>query len=149
MEPTLAELLPHRPPMVMVDALVRCDGDSAAAVKTFAQGSYGTDGGGVLESALIECLAQTVAALHGYRAHQSGGRAPRGLLVGVTDFAFCRPAQCGRPLRLTVQITRRLGPFCLAAGRIEQDGSLVAEGELKFHLEEGSDGLPAASSPQG
>jgi predicted hotdog family 3-hydroxylacyl-ACP dehydratase len=149
MEPTLAELLPHRPPMVMVDALVRCEDDSAVAVKTFAEGSYGTDGGCVLEGALIECLAQTVAALHGHRAHQGGGRVPRGLLVGVTDFAFRRPASCGRPLQLTVRITRRLGPFCLAAGRIEQDGSLVAEGELKFHLEEDRGGLPATSSPQG
>jgi len=148
MDEALSAILPHRPPMVMIDALVRCEGDSAEAAKTFAAGGYGSEGGIVLEAALIECLAQAVAAFQGRQARQAGREPPRGMLVGVSDFAFHRPARCGRPLRLTVEVTRRLGPFVLAAGRVEQDGALVAEGNLKFHTEEDDGGAQAPGSPR-
>jgi predicted hotdog family 3-hydroxylacyl-ACP dehydratase len=132
----LAEILPHRAPMVLIDALVHCDADSAVAEKTFAPESYGADGGQVAEAALIECLAQTMAALAGQAARDAGDRPSAGVLAGVRGFAFHRPARCGRPLRLAVEIERRLGPLCRAAGRIEQDGALVAEGELTFYIGE-------------
>jgi len=144
---TLADILPHRPPMVMIDALVRAEGDLATAVKTFDRESYGAEGGRVLESALIECLAQTVAALEGRNARQSGRRVPGGILAGVDHFVFHRRARCDCPLQLTVTVTRRIGPFCLASGRVEQDGAVLAEGNLKFYLMEengGTEQTPAA-----
>lgn len=137
MDDALADILPHRPPMVMIDALVRCDGESAVAVKTFWPEGYGSDGERVIEVALIECLAQTMAAFQGKETARRAGRRPaRGMLVGVSGFAFHLPARCGRPVRLRVEVIRRLGPLCLAAGRVEQDGALVAEGNLKFYIEE-------------
>ena len=136
MDHDLAAILPHRPPMVMLDALVRSGGDAAVATKTFAPDSYGVHEGRVLESALVECLAQTVAALHGQRARQDGRPPAMGMLVGVSDFVFHRPGQCGSPLTLSVEVTRRLGPLVLALGRVEQNGELVAEGYVKLHVQE-------------
>ena len=133
--------------MVMIDALVRAEGDLATAVKTFDRESYGAEGGRVLESALIECLAQTVAALEGRNAGRSGRRPPAGMLAGVDHFVFHRRARCDCPLQLTVTVTRRIGPFCLASGRVEQDGAVLAEGNLKFYLMEengGTEQTPAA-----
>jgi predicted hotdog family 3-hydroxylacyl-ACP dehydratase len=139
MNDEMAALIPHRPPMVMIDALVRCDAAGAVATKTFVEGSYGVDGHRVLEPALIECLAQAVAAWHRRQAQESGrpsARPRRGMLVGVSGFTFHRPAEQGRELELTVEITKELGAFCLANGRVRQGGVAVAEGALKFYIEE-------------
>lgn len=136
MDPELTDLLPHRPPMLLIDRLAAGEpaAATATAVKTFRLGSYGTDGGTVLEPALIECLAQTMAAMKGRQA-RAEGRAPAfGMLVGVSDFVFHRPARCESELTLTVAVRASLPPFVLAAGQVRQDGELVAEGSLKFFI---------------
>ena len=50
---SVSDLLPHRAPMVMIDALVDCDEQSATATKTFANGDYGLDGDSVLATASV------------------------------------------------------------------------------------------------
>lgn len=120
--------------MVMIDALVSGGEDAATAVKTFAPADYGADRGTVLEPVLIECVAQTVAAMHGAAAQAAGRPPAQGMLVGVRDFRFHQPAPVGRQLRLSVEITKRLGPFCIATGRVCLDETVLAEGELKFYI---------------
>ena len=136
MKAELADLLPHRPPMVMIDAVVKCGAHCARATKRFTEGSYGLDGDHVTEPALIECLAQTVAAMHACNARRSGRPPGQGLLVGVSDFEFHCRAERDVELELTVKITKRLGPLCRATGSITQGGRVVAEGSLKFYIEE-------------
>lgn len=136
MDEALFTILPHRPPMVMIDRLVEVGGDSAVAVKTFDAGSYGTDGEFVSEGALIEGLAQTVAALYGSDGLKRGRAPGKGMLVGVSDFRFYARARVGRRLELAVTVTRRIAPFCIAEGKVTEDGIIVAEGGMKFYLEE-------------
>ena len=134
MSTELNSILPHRAPMVMIDELIHCGDAAATAVKTFKRGDYGTTGGRVLEPALVESLAQTVAAFQGCRAQRSDRGLSRGMLVGVSHFDFRGPVSCEKPVHLSVTITRVLPPFCLAEGHAEQDGQIVAQGELKFFL---------------
>ena len=136
MDPNVGDILPQQPPMILIDRIVSAHEGSAVAEKTFPHGAYGSHEGHVLEPALIECLAQTVAALQGTLARRAGEPPAPGLLGGVSDFAFHRTAACGRVLRLVVAIERHLGPLCLARGRVEQDGDLVAEGSLTFRIDE-------------
>ncbi len=172
-EDSLREVLPHRPPMLMVDALTHCGPDKATATKTFARGSYGCEGDEVENSALIECLAQTTAAMEGTRLRQSApasggqdgqadpvrrgsrggrmatgfqsvrtsaGRPNNGMLVGISGFEFRKAAHCGETLTLDVQVTRRLPPFCLVFGQVRSGATVIAEGTLKFYLEENAGG---------
>jgi len=132
----IEQILPHRKPMIMVDSLVHIERDSAMATKTFKSGDYGLHGRLVPEPLLIECLAQTVAALNGCHARLSGKGPARGMLAGVTGFKIHSPALADIPLELNVTISRFIGPFCLACGQIRQQDRLVAEGNLKFFLEE-------------
>ncbi len=134
--PDLLALLPHRPPMLMIDALVAIDDRSATAAKTFRSGAYGTDGDRVAEVALIEGLAQTTAAIEGHAARQRGQPPAQGLLVGVSDFTFHRDAPVGRTLTLEVEVARRLPPLLLVSGRVRLVEVVIAEGSLKFYLPE-------------
>jgi 3-hydroxyacyl-[acyl-carrier-protein] dehydratase len=136
MDDQLASIIPHRPPMVFIDRLVRCSGESAIAAKTFLAGEYPLDGRRVTESALVEALAQTVAALCGQHALSSGSSSGEGMLVGISDFVFSTPVWCDDALELRIALTRRIDPFVLAHGTVLRDDVVVAEGNLKLIVRE-------------
>ena len=93
---TLEELLPHRPPMLLIDAVEEFDPEakSLTARVTVAPGQIffvaGPDGaGGVPNWVAIEYMAQTCAALAGcWDRHVAPDRPARpGLLLGTLMFA--------------------------------------------------------------
>src|ERR1700690_4220950 len=88
----IENLIPHRAPMRFIDALVECTETTAVATACFRADSFAVTDGLVLETALVECVAQTVAAALGQRATNSGesdsGIAAKGMLVAVSNFKF-------------------------------------------------------------
>ena len=135
MHESVEELIPHRQPMVMIDRLVECSAEAATAVKTFRSGDYGLgDDGRVAEPALIECLAQTAAAMHGANRDPRDSARHEGMLVGVDGFEFLRPVRRDEPLVLTVHVTHRVGAFCLLEGHARSGPATVATGGLKLYI---------------
>ena len=132
MDSELERLIPHRPPMVFIDRLVGCDGQSAVACHVFRPGDYGTSVGRVLEVSLIESMAQTAAAMRGRLSLAAGEPVGQALLVGLEDIRFPLPALCGQELEIAIRLTRQIGPFVWVAGRVSCGGQTVMEGELKF-----------------
>ncbi len=139
------DLIPHRPPMILIDRLTACGEDRAEAVKTFCSGDYGVVDGAVPESLLIECLAQTTAAMQGYLARQRRLPPARGMLVGLDNFSFVAAAVVDQPLTLCVQVLNRVGPFCIIAGRVQAGSQLLAEGQFKVFIQSGEDNDQAVS----
>ncbi|MEI6148001.1 MAG: hypothetical protein WCS01_02815 [bacterium] len=138
MEPIAAEdVIPHRPPMRLIDALVEWNDHSARSVVVFAGDHMAVRDGFVTEPALVECIAQTVAAMEG--ARKAAGVAPGGtsgqqvgMLCGISDFAVVRRPKSGERLEVSVQVQKRLGPMLLADGQVLCDGQVVASGSLKL-----------------
>ena len=81
-------LIPHRAPMQWIDALIACTDTTATATVCFTAEHFAVAEGVVPEIALVECMAQTVAAALGQRAHTCGqaNRAGKGVLAAVTGF---------------------------------------------------------------
>lgn len=136
--PKPEQIIPHRPPILMLRSWDKIDGTGAVAKQLFQAGDYAVEGERVAESALIECLAQAVAAIPGFAAMNQGRSPAQGMLVGVEDFEVFAPAMAGHELEIVVEITRSLGPFSLAEGSISQDGETVARGCLKLYVEDDS-----------
>ena len=130
----IGKLIPHRPPMVMIESLVEASPERAVAAKTFRDGDYGLDGDMVAEPALVECVAQTVAAMQGYGRFAAGARPGIGFLAGVARFSIHFQPRRGEPLTIETQVTRRLGTMCLVTGKILREGRILAEGELRFSV---------------
>jgi predicted hotdog family 3-hydroxylacyl-ACP dehydratase len=117
--------------MLLLDALIGAGEQTACAEATLAEGHAGIAGGRVLEAALIECVAQTVAA---WKAHAAGEGPPtQGLLAGVADFRVLRHPAAGERMTIRVREDRRLGPLTLATGEIFCGDERVATGQLKLH----------------
>ncbi len=131
----LEELLPHRPPFLMLASLRESGPERGVGVQSFPAGSCGCGPQGPLPEALIEAAAQTMAALMGAAARCAGTAPGHGLLVGVKGFRFFRQAVCDVELQIEIEVLRRLGPLCLARTEIRQQGKRVAQGSLKFYVE--------------
>jgi hypothetical protein len=118
--------------MLLIARLLEAGPGTAVAEAEPASWGLGAADGRVLESALIECVAQAAAAC---KAAAGGGAAPAapGLLAGVSGFRVIRRPAVGERLTVRIREDRQLGPFCLVTGRVEAGGETVAEGQLKLY----------------
>jgi len=136
MSAAIENLIPHRPPMCWIKTLDECTATTATATACFAEDDFAVADGKVLETALVECVAQTVAAALGRRAQSGGdksGPVGHGMLVAASNFKIISRPSAGQMLRIEIRETRRLGPMLLIAGTISCAGQAVAAGELSLY----------------
>jgi predicted hotdog family 3-hydroxylacyl-ACP dehydratase len=135
MPDAIEEIMPHRPPMRWIDALVACTDTTAIATVSFTTDSLAVADGYVLETALVECVAQTVAAAMGHRARADGksGLPISGMLTSVSDFRILARAPTGKLLHIAVRELRRLGMMMMVSGTVSCEGQTVASGELTLY----------------
>ena len=123
--------------MRFIDALVECTDTTAVATVCFGTDSFAVANGFVLETALVECVAQTVAAALGQRALTHGKSdfavAAAGMLVAVSNFKIQSRPPAGKTLRIEVRELKRLGLMLRVAGEIFYDGQMIASGELTLY----------------
>jgi predicted hotdog family 3-hydroxylacyl-ACP dehydratase len=135
MSVAIEHLLPHRPPMRWLDELVEFTDTTAKATACFGVDHFAVSDGAVIETALVECVAQTVAAALGARAHASGKSSPPagGMLAAVSGFRVMARPPCGQKLHIEAREVKRFGPMLLVSGTVTCDGQLVASGELTLY----------------
>jgi predicted hotdog family 3-hydroxylacyl-ACP dehydratase len=137
MSVAIENLIPHRAPMRFIDALVECTETTAVATACFSADSFAVVNGFVLETALVECVAQTVAAALGHRAKNSGqsdsGIAAKGMLVSVSNFKIHSRPLAEKQLRIKIREIKRLGLMLRISGEISCDEKLIALGELTLY----------------
>jgi len=135
MSAALEQLLPHRSPMRWIDELVGFTDSTAQATVCFAADHFAVTDGAVLETALAECVAQTVAAAEGARARAGGksGQPAGGMLAAVSGFRVVSRPPCGQTLHIEVRELKRFGPMLLVSGTVTGDGQIVASGELTLY----------------
>jgi predicted hotdog family 3-hydroxylacyl-ACP dehydratase len=132
----IENLIPHRAPMQWINALTDCTETTAMATACFGENNFAVADGKILETTLVECVAQTVAAALGQRAQIGGGKsgaAANGMLVAVSNFKIRSRPSIGKTLHIEVRETKRLGPMLMISGKILCDGQVVAAGELSLY----------------
>ncbi|HUD81930.1 MAG TPA: hypothetical protein VMQ67_00440 [Candidatus Saccharimonadales bacterium] len=131
----IESLIPHRAPMRFVDALTLCTDTTATATACFSAGHFATADGAVLETALVECAAQIIAAALGQRAKARGqsGAAANGMLVAVTGFLIQSRPPVEKLLCIEICEVKRLGLMLMISAVISCGGRKIAAGELTLY----------------
>jgi predicted hotdog family 3-hydroxylacyl-ACP dehydratase len=133
----IENLIPHRTPMRFINVLTDCTETTAVATACFSADSFAVANGFVLEAALVECVAQTVAAAIGHRAKIHGqsdsGIAAKGMLVAVSNFKIQSRPPAEKQLRIEIRELKRLGLMLRVSGEISSDGKSIASGELTLY----------------
>jgi predicted hotdog family 3-hydroxylacyl-ACP dehydratase len=129
----ISGIIPHRPPMVMIDQFTKKSETAGIGEKKFSQGNYGCENGFVLQTILIECVAQTVAAQHGYDQLSKDNPEPAlGMLVTIDHFEFFHPVPENTSITIQVNKTDEIGQFHLIRGEILSGEKQMARGRIKI-----------------
>ena len=134
----IMEILPHRPPFLLVDKIIACEpGKSATGIKCvtmnepFFTGHF--PGHPVMPGVLIlEALAQAgaVAALS---LEENKGKLA--IFGGVKHARFKRQVVPGDVLELTCELIARRGPVGYGKAVARVDGKIAAQAELTFVIQ--------------
>ena len=135
MSTAIEQLIPHRAPMQWVEELLDCTATTATATTRFTAVHFAVADGAVIETALVECMAQTVAAALGQRMRVNGtpGAANNGMLAAVSNFKILTPPPVDQILTIEVREVKRLGPMLMIAGKISCGPELIATGDLSLY----------------
>ncbi len=127
-------VIPHRPPMRLVDRLIECDPEAGSGtVEAIPRGDgFFTVQGGLPDPlALLEMIAQAFAAVKGYENLVNGRPVRGGYLVGIRQGRVEGNASPGERLRISVQTEKVLGDFSVARGVVALSGRPVASATIK------------------
>lgn len=138
----IASLLPHEPPMILIDEIVGYDDNSLIAAVTITEASLFLTPDGVPGHVGIEYLAQACGAYAGVHALDSGNPVRIGLLLGTRDYRVLVPwFRRGDQLRISVAMVFRDEPLAAFACSITIGGKIVADAQLKVY-QSNDDQLP-------
>lgn len=123
----LVDLIPHRPPWLLVDGVVARSADGVEAVKLLAADDPTLRDGEWPEAMALEALAQAAACVN---AGALG--AHHGLLVAARDVVFDGRARAGDRVALHARKLAALGALVRFAVEARVGERLIARGELTF-----------------
>jgi predicted hotdog family 3-hydroxylacyl-ACP dehydratase len=131
---SVRDLVPHRPPILCLDALLEAGDTRAAAELVVADGLF-LDAGALSEQGFVEGLAQTAAALMTTRLRAAGAAPRGGYLVGVRDLRIRRRPGLGERVRFDVELVTTFGGIAVVRGEVAAGGETLGAGELRFFVE--------------
>lgn len=138
-----ALLIPHRPPVQLIDRLLAFDGDLGVVDACLSAGNPFVQGNDIMAPLTLELMAQACAALKGYQDLHAGRPIRKGYLVAIKRARFVRSAGVGERLLINVHMAASFGGFTIAEAKVEGEKGPVAAGELKLWVpdEGGSAGV--------
>lgn len=133
---TIQELIPHAKPFLFVDSIEIGKDEAIYGYQSFEPDEYAVQKGEISPFLIVEALAQTMAAGKGLLSRQEGKKPPMGMLVGAEGFTFKESPVPGEKIILKVKLETAIGPYRIIWGEAFQKKALIAQGRLKFFLQE-------------
>ncbi len=128
-----ALLVPHRPPLLLVDRLLEFTGKAGVVESVIAPDNlFLTDEGTLKEIAMVELLAQSAAAVKGYSDLMEGKKIKKGYLVEIKEFVFKDGCRKGDAVNIFIGIEKSFSGFSVINGHLACRGKEIAAGTLKL-----------------
>ena len=130
----LGELIPQRPPFIMIDKLVSCDMVvTVTELKVCEDNIFVADGRFTAEG-LMENIAQTCAARMGYINLSNGEKVKIGVIGAVNSFdIFQTPKVCER-IVTTIEVIEELFQITMVKAFVRCGDETIAQANMKIAL---------------
>ncbi|MDT8317011.1 MAG: hypothetical protein RQ824_03335 [bacterium] len=126
-------VIPHRKAMCLIEELSEYGSGHVKGTASIAENNpFLNDMGFMDNNALVECMAQVVAAGNGYYSRIMGEPVKTGFLVGINNFEFIKAAKKGDALTIHINPESKIGDFSIVEGSIKRGKECLARGGLKF-----------------
>jgi predicted hotdog family 3-hydroxylacyl-ACP dehydratase len=101
--PPLEQLLPYRPPMILIDRMIDATDTGTMCEVTIRPQTLFIEPEGVPAFVGLEYMAQAVAAYGGYKSYLAGEPMAIGFLLGTPQLkTYCQFFDCGQTLQIQV-----------------------------------------------
>lgn len=130
----VAELLPQRPPFVMVDSLTAYNPEVTVTELTVRADNLFVSDGFLSASGLIENIAQTCAARMGYINRMNRQTVKLGFIGAIRNLEIHRLPAVGERLSTLIRVREEVFGMTLVDATVESDGVLLVEAEMKIAL---------------
>lgn len=131
------QLIPQRPPIVMVDVVYSADEMSAETGLTVHEDNIFVRDGRFREPGLIEHIAQSAAAFAGYGSFARGEEPKLGYIGEIKDCNLFALPSIGEELRTTIRLVTEVAGIRLISAETKVNGETVAGCLMKIFLKEG------------
>ena len=130
----ITDLIPQRPPFVMVDRMVSCDETDAVAEFTIREDNIFLDGTSFSPAGIIENMAQSCAARMGCISMMGNESIKIGYIGDIRNCIVNRQPQCGEILSTYVHVLEEVFNLTLAEVTTRIGDEVIASARMKIAL---------------
>ncbi len=132
----LIELIPQKPPFVLIDALLGISETSCQTSFTIPADHVLCAHGKMSASGLIENIAQTCAAKAGFEYKQIGKEIPVGFIGDVRHFECKKRPAAGSIIFTTIEIEHHVFGATIISGKVMMNSEIIASCKMKIFVNE-------------
>jgi len=132
LEYQILELIPQRPPVVMIDALTLADERMARGRLFIASSNLFCEKGKLGEPGLIEFIAQTAAAFTGYKNKTSSTRVTEGYIGAIKNLVIYDLPTVESTIVSEIVVENEIVGYTIITGRVYFENKLMAECEMRI-----------------
>lgn len=140
----VTELLPQRPPFVMIDCLTGFSETTTETRLTVRDDNVLVQDGRLSVYGLVENIAQTCAARLGYASYILQKPVRIGFIGAVRGCKIKRLPLVGETLETRIEVKEEIFGLTLVDAEVRLDGETIAETQMKIALEKEQDTPPEA-----
>ena len=131
---TLRELIPQRPPFVMIDRLLSSDAVYSVTELEVRNDNIFVEDERLTASGLIENIAQTCAARIGYINLNNGGTVKIGVIGSISNLNVTRTPKVGERLTTTIQLLEEVFNVTMVLASIKIGEEEIVSANMKIAL---------------
>ncbi|MCG8334182.1 MAG: hydroxymyristoyl-ACP dehydratase [Proteobacteria bacterium] len=132
----LLELIPQRPPMIMIDSLLKVDEKEFETAFTIKGDNILLENDRLSEAGLIENVAQTSAAGSGQQYIDKNEPIPLGFIGAVQKLNIFHLPKIGDTLKTTVTLTHKVMNISVVKGIVTNGNRVAAQCDMKLFIQE-------------
>ena len=130
----ILDLLPQRPPFILVDHLVEFTPEGVTTEFEVRSDGIFTENGRLIATGLIENIAQTCATRIGYINYISHRPVGIGYIGAIRDLTIFRTPHVGELLTTTIRVKEEIFGMTLVDAEVRSGEELLAQSEMKIAL---------------
>ena len=130
----ILNLIPQRPPIVMVDSFFGFEENRSYSGLTVTTDNLFCEAGRLQEPGIIEHIAQSAAARIGFIYTRQGEKVPLGFIGSVEKMKLFRLPSAGAELYTGITIVQEVFDITLITAEVKENDELLAECRMKIYL---------------
>jgi predicted hotdog family 3-hydroxylacyl-ACP dehydratase len=131
-EYNILDLIPQRPPMVMIERLTYADDHTAKGTMFIRDSNLFCDNGFFREPGLVEFIAQTAAAFTGYQHKSKNIAVSEGYIGAVKNLVIHSLPPMHSEIQSEIVVENEIVGFTIIIGKVYLNNQVIAECEMRI-----------------